>query len=131
MDIKIITPERMVLDVEHVDYVSLPAEGGEVGVMENHMPMVCNLAVGPIRVDKGDQQQHLATSGGFVEVLKNRVTILADTAELAQEIDVERARDAQRRAEERLQQQAERIDNARARGSLLRAINRLSVAQQA
>ncbi|MFO8009020.1 MAG: F0F1 ATP synthase subunit epsilon [Candidatus Brocadiia bacterium] len=128
MQVKVITPERTVLEQDDVEHVLLPADNGEVGILPRHNAMVCTIKVGRIRVDTNGESVRLATSGGFAEVLEDTVTILADTAEQAEEIDVERARAARRRAEERLRKRAEEIDMARARTALSRALNRLHVA---
>ncbi len=128
MDLKIITPERTVLETENVRHVLLPAEDGQLGILPRHMPILCSLQVGRMRVDLPDESVHLATSGGFAEVLNDRITVLADTAEKAVEIDVERARRARQRAEERLRKREEHLDLARARAALARALNRLHIA---
>ena len=128
MQLRIITPERTVLEADAAEHVLLPAEGGELGILAGHIPMVCTLAVGRIRVDSDGSQVHLATSGGFAEVLEDEVTVLADTAERSEEIDVGRARAARDRARERLERRDTDLDVVRARIAFARAINRLNVA---
>lgn len=128
MELKIITPERIVLETDDVRHLLLPAENGQLGILPRHMPMVCSLQIGHMRVDMPDKSIELATSGGFAEVLNDRITVLADTAERAGEIDVERAREARHRAEQRLRKREEHVDLARAQAALSRAVNRLHVA---
>jgi len=126
--IRITTPERTVFEARDAEHVLLPSEAGELGVLPGHMPMVCTLQVGRIRVDLPETTIQMATSGGFAEVLNDDVSVLADTAEKAEEIDVERARQARQRAEERLKRRTEDTDIVRAHAALARAINRLHVA---
>ncbi len=128
MHIRITTPERTVFEARDAEHVLLPSEAGELGVLPGHMPMVCTLQVGRIRVDLPETTIQMATSGGFAEVLNDDVSVLADTAEKAEEIDVERARQARQRAEERLKRRTEDTDIVRAHAALARAINRLHVA---
>ena len=128
MQVRVITPEGAVLERDDAEHVLLPAENGELGILPRHNAMVCSIKVGRIRVDGDGHSVRLATSGGFAEVFEDTVTILADTAEKAEEIDVQRAHEARRRAEERLRKRAEEIDMTRARAALVRAINRLRVA---
>ncbi len=128
MEVNVITPERSVFKAAGVEHVLLPAEDGELGILPGHISMICSMAVGRIRVDLPEESVELATSGGFAEVFEDRVTMLADTAEKATEIDVERARRARERAEERLRKRSEEIDMARAKAALSRAANRLHVA---
>jgi F-type H+-transporting ATPase subunit epsilon len=127
VQIKVITPDRTVLEAQGIQHVLLPAENGELGVLPRHMPMLCSLGIGRIQVDQSGKSVSLATSGGFAEVLSDRITVLADTAELAGEIDVERAEEARRRAEQLLHR-GEHVDHLRARAALARAANRLRVA---
>ncbi|MCD6416820.1 MAG: F0F1 ATP synthase subunit epsilon [Planctomycetes bacterium] len=128
MRIKVITPERTVLDAQDVQHVLLPGEGGQLGILPRHVSMVSSLAMGRISVDLSGESLDIATTGGFAEVFQNRVTVLVDTAEKVSEIDVERARQARKRAQERLRRRAEEIDEARALAALARAANRLRVA---
>jgi len=128
--LSIITPEQTVMESDNARHVLLPAENGELGILEGHIPMVCSLDIGQVRVDLADKSIVLATSGGFVEVADDRVVVLAETAEKAEDIDVERARRAKDRARERLETRDADLDEARARAALLRAINRLEVAEQ-
>ena len=114
-------------DVRHV---LLPAENGEIGILSDHIATVCSLMVGRIRIDLPDDTVELATSGGFAEVLDDDISILAETAERAGDIDVERARKAMKRAREQLARRGELMDEAAAGAALARAINRLRIADQ-
>jgi F-type H+-transporting ATPase subunit epsilon len=128
--IEIVTPERAVLTTE--DAVSLVAPGteGSLGVMADHAPLMTELVLGEAWIRDADGNvTRLAITGGFMEVRGNVVRILADTAERAEDIDVARAEEARKRAEERLRSRGESIDHARAEASLQRALLRLRVAR--
>ncbi len=131
--LEIITPERVVVR-EEVDVVTAPGVAGEFGVLANHCPMVAAVKIGALKYRVGEKEEWLAISGGFCEVSGNRITFLAEAAERAYEIDVERALRAKERAEKRIQEYlagAEKIDYARARAALQRALTRLTVAERA
>jgi len=130
--LEIITPERVVVS-EEVDIVTAPGVEGEFGVLANHCPMVAAVKIGPLKYKVGDKEEWVAISGGFCEVSENRITFFAEAAEKAYEIDVERALRAKERAEKRIQEYlagVERIDYARARAALQRALTRLYVAER-
>jgi len=99
--LRVVTPERLLLD-EEVDEVTAPGTEGEFGVLPNHITFLSSLQPGRLSYKQGGRVRFLAVSGGFAEVRDNVVTILTDSAEFADEIDVERARAALRTAEERL-----------------------------
>ncbi len=128
---EIITAERVVY-CDEVDMVIAPGVEGTLGILPHHAPLMTTLTVGELRVKKeGEEDLSLAISGGFMEVRSNQVTVLADTAERADEIDVARAEAARRRAEERLKQRREEdIDLARAQAALRRSLIRLKVARR-
>jgi F-type H+-transporting ATPase subunit epsilon len=126
---EVITPERVVLR-ESVEFVAAPAVLGELGVMHNHAPLITGLKIGVIKYTKNGQRQLMAVSGGFMEVNNNRVTVLADTAELAPEIDVQRALSAKERAQDRLQEKRAETDVHRAEMALQRALSRLKAAER-
>jgi F-type H+-transporting ATPase subunit epsilon len=106
---EIVTPERVVLK-EKILQVSVPTREGEITVLPNHIPLVASLLPGVIEIKKTDNTiEIISVSGGFIEVLKDKVVILADTAERAEEIDVSRAEEARQRAEE-TKKNAERFD---------------------
>lgn len=127
--LEVVTPERVVLSRE-VDMVSLFSGGGELGILPRHSPLASTVKPGIIRVKLGDGEDYVAVSGGFVEVLPARVTILADTAETSETLDVDRAQRAKTRAESRLNQRSEDIDVLRAQAALERALRRLDVAER-
>src|SRR5262245_48876571 len=126
--LEIVTAERVVLSDE-VDQVNAPTKDGRVGILPRHAPLLTVLDVGELDIIKGDVRTPFAISGGFMEVLPNRVTILADTAERADEIDEARAEEARRRAEERITQRRSDQELALAEAELRRALIRLKVAQ--
>ncbi len=126
--VEIVAPDRRVFRGEALS-VRAPGVEGSFEVLYNHAPMVAAITVGPLFVTTpAGERITFATSGGFVEVLGNTVTILAETAEPASEIDVERARTAEQRALERLQQAQTPEERAEAAAALERARNRLRVA---
>jgi F-type H+-transporting ATPase subunit epsilon len=128
IDLQIVTPNRLIVQ-EQVDEVQVPGSEGYFGVLPGHTPLLASLAVGELWYRKGQEKTYLAIAGGFAEVLPDRVTILAQLAERAEDIDVERAESARRRAEERLTQKVD-VDFERARTALLRSLTRLQVASR-
>ena len=94
---KIVTPERTVFESE-IDQITLPTQEGEITILPNHIPLISVLQAGELVVKTGDEEIAMAVSGGMVEVRKNEITVLADTAERAEEIDVKRAEEARARA---------------------------------
>jgi len=101
IELDIVTPERRVLSRE-VDSVILPGEMGYLGVLPGHAPLLTRLAVGELSFEASGGTTRMAVCGGYAEVLRHRVRVLADTCELAGEIDVERAERSKRRAESEL-----------------------------
>ncbi len=127
----IVTAERMVYS-EEVDMVVAPGFEGQLGILPHHTPLMTTLLPGELRIKKGAEEVSLAISGGFLEVRPDRVVVLADAAERAEEIDVERAEAARKRARERLTRQRELgSDGVRAEASLRRSLARLRVAETA
>jgi len=126
VQVNVVTPDGPVYDAE-VEMVSAKAQSGELGILPGHIPMVAPLAIGAVRLKKGSSTELVAVSGGFLEVRPDKVTILAQAAEKAENIDVARAQAAKERAERRLREQADNIDFKRAELALQRAINRLNV----
>lgn len=127
--LEVVTPERTVL-TDEAESVIVPGVDGYIGFMSNHAPLVAGLSIGIVQFGpEHGEKRRLAVTGGFVEVNDNRVTILADTAELDTEIDVGRAQAARERAERRLRDQSAQIDRARAEAALQRALNRLRAAR--
>ncbi|QGQ48331.1 F0F1 ATP synthase subunit epsilon [Metabacillus sediminilitoris] len=124
--VNVVTPDGPVYDAD-VEMVSVKAQSGELGILPGHIPMVAPLQIGAVRLKKGSSTELVAVSGGFIEVRPDKVTILAQAAELAESIDVVRAEEAKKRAEQRLNQKTDDIDFKRAELALRRAINRLNV----
>ena len=124
----IVTAERAVYS-EEVDMVIAPGIEGQLGILPHHNPLMTALQAGELRIKKGGEEVSMAISGGFLEVRPDRVVVLADAAERAEEIDVARAEVAKRRAQERLVEgRAPGTDEARAEAALLRSLARLKVA---
>ena len=127
--VSIVTPDGPVYESE-AELVVAKATSGELGVMAGHVPLVAPLAIGSVRMKTGNDQDVVAVTGGFLEVRPDKVTVLAQAAERAEDIDVDRALRAKQRAEERLNQKREaNIDQKRAELALRRALNRIQVAQ--
>jgi F-type H+-transporting ATPase subunit epsilon len=126
--LEIVTPERLLVS-DVAEEMQIPGKNGYLGILPQHAPLITELGVGEISYRKGADTQHLAVAWGFAEVLPDKVTILAETAEKAEEIDVQRARQAKERAEARLKQAAD-VDYLRAELALERAITRLQVAEK-
>ena len=127
--LEIVTAERLVYS-EEISLLVAPGIEGELGILPRHAPLLTVLKPGEIRVVKDGEESYIAVSGGFLEVLGNKVTILADTAEHAGEIDLERAEEALTRAEERAATSASEMDLERAMASIRRSQARLKVAQR-
>jgi len=129
--LEIVTPRKTVFRGE-VQSVSAPGAMGGFQVLVNHAPLLSSLRIGEVRiVDPKGSETAFATSGGFVEVRKNVVTLLAETAERSDEIDIHRAKAAQERSRGRIAGKATDLDVDRARLSLMRALNRLKIAGKA
>jgi F-type H+-transporting ATPase subunit epsilon len=122
--LEIVTPERQLFSGA-VDTVTVPATTGYLGILPGHAPLLAELGIGEISYDAGGQTDYLFCSWGFVEVLPDRVVLLAQTAELASDIDVKRAEEAKSRAEKILSSKDPNMDLRRAELALLRAISRL------
>lgn len=130
LKLDIVTAERIVYS-EEVDAIIAPGVEGQLGILPHHAPLMTILQSGELVVRKGNDEDIMAISGGFLEVRPDRVIILADSAERADEIDTERAEAARKRAEQRLAEKPPDLDAARVEASLRRAIARLSVAERA
>lgn len=126
-NLDIVTSTRTVFSGE-VQSFSAPGILGGFQVLFNHAPLLSSIKVGRVKIiEVSGKEVHYATSGGFAEVNANKVILLAETAERSDEIDVQRAEEAKRRADERLRKE-EHVDEERARAALVRAINRLKIA---
>lgn len=126
--LEIVTPQGLVFS-EHVDEVIASGSEGEFGVLPNHVPFLTTLKVGMLTFRRGSETGHFFVNWGYAEVRPDKVLILADSAEKSEDIDVQRAMEAKKRAEERLRQ-AEKFDQARATSSLERAASRMSIAEK-
>lgn len=126
---EIVTAERVVYSDE-VDIVVAPGIEGQLGILPHHASLMTMLQPGELMVRKGSEEHSIFVSGGFMEVHGNKVVVLADTAERAEEIDISRAEAAKRRAEEKMAQPPTDVDLARAQASLLRSMMRLKVAEK-
>lgn len=129
LTLEIVTAERIVYS-EEVDVLLAPGVVGELGILPSHAPLLTIMQPGEIRVDKNGEQSYIAVSGGFLEVIGNKATILADTAEHAEEIDEARAEEAVKRAQERITSAASTQDLERALASVRRSQARLKVARR-
>jgi F-type H+-transporting ATPase subunit epsilon len=125
-----VTPERAVVH-EQVDEVQIPGAAGYFGVLPGHAPLFSELKVGEVSYRQGTRWSYLAVAWGFVEVQPNQVRILAETAERAQEIDLDRATRAKQRAEQRIAKGGDDVDYNRALIALERALIRIQVAARA
>ena len=128
IELEIVTPDRLLVK-EQVDEVQIPGSEGYFGVLPGHTPLLASLAVGEMWYRKGQEVTYLSLAFGFCEVLPDRVTILAQLAERADEIDVKRAEEARRRAEERLRNASD-VDYERARTALTKSLMRLQVSSR-
>ncbi len=125
--LEIVTPRKVVFSGEVISF-SAPGVMGGFQVLYNHAPMVAAIGIGEVKLqDVTGNEFHYATSGGFVEVFKNRVSLLAETAERSDEIDAPRAEASKGRALQRLQQHDPTVSQERAKESLRRAANRLRI----
>lgn len=126
--LSVLTPERSVLE-EDVTYIQAPGMLGYLGVLAHHAPLISALVPGKLTVrEPSGTEVEYALAGGFLEVSDNQAVILADAMERREEIDLDRARSAEKRARERLAQRSAQVDEARAEAALKRSINRLKVA---
>lgn len=127
INFEIITPERVVYKAE-VDSITIPTSTGEITVLPDHIPLISLLVPGELHVKIGNQEELMAVSGGFIEVRKDKVLILSDTAELAHEIDLAAVEEAKARAEKLLKEkQTEKIDYVALAANLERELARLKV----
>ena len=131
LHLEVITPERKVYE-DDVDMVIAPGSEGYLGILPHHVPLLTALGPGEFRVKKGGVEEVLAVFGGFMDVRPDRVIVLTDAAEPAEEIDTARAQAARARAQETLSQAAtlSAADEARARAELQRALVRLRVSER-
>lgn len=129
LQLEVVTPEKTVVS-EEVEMVTCPGTEGEFGVLPHHVSLLSALKIGPLHYKKGTANVTVFVSGGFVDVNGNKCSVLAESAELAENIDIARAKAARERAEQRLANKNETIDDARAEAALQRAIMRLHIAEK-
>src|ERR1043166_5527124 len=133
LTLEIVTPDRSLIR-EEVDEVVVPGTEGELGILPGHTPLLTTLKIGELWYRRGQEKHYLAIAFGFVEVLPDRVTVLADVGERAQEIDIQRAERAKQRAEQQIAQAHPTqldMDIERARIALMKSLIRLQVASRA
>ncbi len=128
--LQIVSADRSIVN-ETVDQIQVPGSEGYFGVLQGHTPLLALLGTGELWFRRGSETFYVSLSGGFAEVQPDRVTILAQLAERADEIDIARAEAAKRRAEERLSRPTMDVDSERARVALLKSLIRLQVAARA
>ena len=127
--VSVVTPDGQVLEDDY-EMLSCKAENGELGILPGHIPLVAPLAVDALRLKRENSQDLVAVNGGFIEVRPDKVTVLAQSAEKAADIDVARAERAKERAAKLLESKEQGIDMMRAKLALSRAVNRIEVAKQ-
>jgi F-type H+-transporting ATPase subunit epsilon len=127
--LKILTPDKETFNGT-VSYVKAPGVGGYFGILVNHAAMLSALDVGELELEAENQRKLYAISGGFLEVLNNQVSVLAETAEVSTEIDTTRAEAARKRAEERMKSSEFDVDLDRAQLALYRSLNRLKISKK-
>jgi F-type H+-transporting ATPase subunit epsilon len=130
LHLEIVTPERVAYE-DDVDMVICPGSEGELGILPHHAPLLSTLGFGELRIRKGGSEEYFAIAGGFVQVRPDKVVVMAETADLASEIDLEAAQAARREAERALEEGfTESADLARARAAMERALLRIRVAER-
>jgi F-type H+-transporting ATPase subunit epsilon len=125
----VVTAERVVFS-DDVDIIVAPGIDGQLGVLPHHAPLMTMLQPGELQIKRGGEDFSLAVTGGFLEIRPDRVIVLADAAERAEEIDAARAEEAKRRAEERLSSQLPTEDAARCEAALRRSLIRLKIVEK-
>ncbi len=130
LTLEIVTPDHALTHAD-VDEVEIPAEGGYIGVLPGHTPLLTSLQIGEMWYRKGGERFYLAVAYGFAEIQPDHVVVLAQVAERAEDIDVARAEAARRRAESRLSKPPADHDTARARLALMKSLIRLQVSAKA
>jgi F-type H+-transporting ATPase subunit epsilon len=130
LSLQIITPERVLFEEEDVASVTITGSQGELTILPSHAPLMTELRPGPLVFRKGGDEVDVALSGGFLEVREDKVVVLADTAERSDEIDLARAEEARKRAQEMLASREGEMDIAAVMASMERAQARLRVAER-
>ena len=130
LNLEIITPEKPIFK-DQIEAVTIPGSLGGFQILKDHAPLISSFEIGVIKVKKANAETYYTTAGGTVEVNKNQVLVLADSIEKITDINVDRAEQAKKRAEERLQKKHEaNIDEARAKAALNRALNRINAVKK-
>ena len=129
LSLEIVTAERLVYSAD-VDVVVAPGIEGQLGILPQHAPLMTMLQPGELMVRQDGEEHSIFVSGGFLEVQSDKVTVLADTAERAEEIDIARAEEAKLRAEQRIGLPSTEADHARVQAAMLRSLMRLKVAEK-
>lgn len=130
INLEIITPEKIIYK-DSVDSITVPGTKGMFQVLKDHAPLMSTIEIGVITFKKNDESKYLTTAGGTIEVLNNNVLILADSVEVIEDIDIDRAERAKTRAEENIKKKKEEeIDFVRAELALKRAINRINAREK-
>src|SRR5690348_13158732 len=127
---ELVTPDRVVMQEDDVSIVVAPGTDGELGILPRHAPLITTLKPGELKVRREGEETLLAVTGGFMEVTPDGVLVLADAAERAEEIDLARAEEARRRAEETIQQRLDATELAAAEAALRRSLVRIRIAQR-
>jgi F-type H+-transporting ATPase subunit epsilon len=132
MKVEIVTPEGAAYD-NQAEMLTIRTIDGDRGVLPNHEPFVSGVDIGKVKIKEADEEHFLAVSHGYMEITEEKATVLVETAEFAEEIDVDRAVEAKKRAEEKLEQierrEVDHINEERAEIALRKALNRLKVAK--
>lgn len=130
LQLEIVTPERLAYS-DNVDSVVVPGAEGELGILPHHAPLLATLGVGELRIRKGGEEEFFAIAGGFVQVRPDKVVVMAETADMAAEIDLEKAQEARREAERALESgYSEGADLSLARAQLQQALLRIRLAER-
>ena len=124
----IITPKRKVFDSD-VELLSVVTTAGQLGILANHTPLLTIIKTGPLHLIRNGKTTFYAVTGGVLSVKKDKTVLLVDAIEQAEDIDIARAKESLKRAEERLNEKTEKIDSTRAKAALSRALNRIQVAE--
>jgi len=124
--LEIVTPERKFFSGD-VEMLILETSDGEIGVLKNHTPMVVSVAIGPMRIKQNGEWLQAILTEGFMQIKQDKTIILTDTAEWPDEVDINRAKAAKQRAEERLQSQISQVEYTRSQAALARAVERLKI----
>jgi F-type H+-transporting ATPase subunit epsilon len=130
LSLDIVTPERVVLSEDGFDIVIAPGSEGELGILPQHAALMTMLSIGELRARRGADEVSMAIAGGFLEVRDDRVTVLADAAERSEEIDIARAEDARRKAQESMATRQVDVDVAAVMAAARRSEVRIRVAQR-